>query len=71
MKIGYIIIYGTNPPIMLKEGKYLLQLIPDTRVGDHFLFKDHIVIRIYGFEGETYKLPKFLTIRILVMEYIK
>ena len=34
MKITYMLRYGIDPPRILKEGKYLLQLIPNTRAAD-------------------------------------
>ena len=34
MNITYMLIYDIDPPRMLKEGKYLLQSSPNTRVGD-------------------------------------
>ena len=40
-------------------------------MGDWFSFKDHTVIRIFGFEGKPYKFLVFLTIRILAMEYVR
>ena len=40
-------------------------------IGDWFCYKYFTVIRVYGFEGEPYKLHKFLTIRIFVLEYLR
>ena len=55
---------------MFPEGKILLQSIPNMRVGEWFLYKEYTVIRIYGFEEETYKIQFFLTLRMLAMKYV-
>ena len=71
MKRFYILIYNSTPHRMFLEGKSILQLIHDMRVGDWFLYTEYAVIRIYGFEEEPYKLLVFLTPRILAMEYVR
>ena len=68
MKFTYTIIHGFDLIIIPKEGKEWLQFTLETRVGDWFLFKDHIVIVIYGFEGQPYKFLVLLTARVLAME---
>ena len=49
----------------------MLQFIPDRRIGDWFLLKEHTIIRIYGFVHEPYILPAFLTPRIFALEFIR
>ena len=49
----------------------MMQSSPEDRVGDWFLYKDFIVLRIYGFNGESYRLPLFLTPRIFALEYMR
>ena len=45
-------------PRINEDLKFLLQN-PIELIGDWFCFKDSTVIRVYEFEGEPYKLPKF------------
>ena len=40
-------------------------------VGDWFLYEDYIVLRVYGFMEEPYKLPAFLTKIIFVLEFLR
>jgi len=56
---------------MFPECKKLLQLSPYTKVKDWYLFQYHTEIRIYGVEVQPFMLPKFLTIRIFDLEYIR
>ena len=58
-------------PRVLEEMKCMMQSSPDDRVGDWFLYKDSTVLRIYGFTGEPYKLPAFLTPRIFALEFMR
>ena len=37
---------------------------------DQFLFKHHIVIKVYGFEGKPYKFPTFMIVRLFLTEYV-
>ena len=48
-------------PRVLEEMKSMMQSSPEDRIGDWFLYKDFIVLTIYGFTGEPYRLPAFLT----------
>ena len=70
MTVVYKIIFGSTIPRINEELKFLLQN-PVEFVGDWFSYKEFRVMRIYGFEGEPYKLPRFLTIRILLLEYLR
>ena len=58
-------------PQVLKEMKSMMQSSPEDRVRDWFLYKDFTVLRIYGFTGEPYRLPAFLTPRIFALEYMR
>ena len=40
-------------------------------IGDWFLYKYFIVLRVYGFIREPYRLPAFLTPRIFALEYMR
>ena len=66
----YKLIFCTNLPRMTEEMKAYLQNSNEP-VGDWFLYKEFIVLRIYGFEDEPYKLPVFLTKRIFVLEFLR
>ena len=57
-------------PRISEDLRSLLQN-PTKLIGDWFCYKDSTIIRVYGFEGEPYKLPKFLTRRIFVLEYLR
>lgn len=37
---------------------------------DWYLYQNYIEIRVYGWEFSSYKLPKFVPIRIFALEYI-
>ena len=58
-------------PRVLEDMKCLMQSSPEDRVGDLFLHKDCTVLRIYGFTGEPYKLPAFLTPRFFALEFMR
>ena len=57
-------------PKISEDLKLLLQNTVEL-VGDWFCFKDYTVIRVYGFEGEPYKLPRFTTRRLFALEYLR
>lgn len=50
--------------------KLLLQG-PVESVGDWLCFEDYTLIRVYGFEGEPFRLPKFTTRRFFVLEFLR
>jgi len=56
-------------PRINEEIKRVLQLVKNNRVGDWYLYPDHREIRIYGCQLTPYKLPKYLPMRIFVLEY--
>ena len=58
-------------PRVLEEMKLLLQSSSEDRIGDWFLYKDFTILRVYGFTGEPYKLPIFLTPRTFALEFVR
>ena len=56
---------------MCQELQDSLDPIVEQQVGDWILYKDFIVIRIYGAEKKPYKLPKFLTPIIFGLEILR
>ena len=48
----YKVIFQDKLPIVLPEMEEVLQFNPYIRVGDWFLLKEHIIIRVYGFVHE-------------------
>ena len=66
----YKVIFSSTMPRISEDLKFLLQN-PVELIGDWFCFKDSIVIRVYGFEGGPYKIPKFLTRRLFVLEFLR
>ena len=68
MIVVYKIIFGSTMSRINADLKLLLQN-PTELIKDWFCYKDFTVIRVYGFEGEPYKLPRFLTRRIFALEY--
>lgn len=64
------LIFGISLPRMIEEMKaYMHNSIEP--VGGWFLYKYFIVLRVYGFEDEPYRLPIFLTKRIFVLEFLR
>ena len=63
--------FGEELPIILEELKNNLQLSPQTRVGDWFLFENHTMIKVYGSEYEPFLLLSCLIPRIYALEYIR
>ena len=57
--------------LRIQEDFKLLVQNPVEAVGDWFCYQDFTILRVYGFEGEPYKLPKFLTRRIFVFKFLR
>ena len=53
------------------EIKKVLQLSEKNRIGDWYLYQNHIEIRVYGSSLIPYKLPKYLPMRLFSLEYIR
>ena len=66
----YKLIFGSSMPRIGEDLKLLLQN-PMEPVGDWFCFEDYTLIRIYGFEGEPFKVPKFKTRRLFALEFLR
>jgi hypothetical protein len=71
MSKAYQIIYNQDPPRIFPECKKLLQLSPDIRVGDWYVFEHYTEIRIYGCQLAPFRLPVFMTPMIFSLEYIR
>ena len=67
----YKMLFDEDLPRVLDEMKCLMQSSPEDRVGDWFLYRDYTVLRIYGFTGQPYRLPAFLTPRIFALEFMR
>jgi hypothetical protein len=48
MSIAYIFLHGSLAPRIFPKARRILQLSPDTKIGDLFLFENHTIIRISG-----------------------
>ena len=66
----YRLIFGSTMPRIGADLKALLQS-PVELVGDWFCFADYTLIRVYGFEGEPFKLPKFASRRLFALEFLR
>jgi len=51
--------------------KKILQLSKQYRLGDWYLYKNHIEIRMYGCELCPFKLPKYVPMRLFALECFK
>lgn len=66
----YKLIFGTSLPRMIEEMKAYLQNSNEP-VGDSFLYKEFIVLRIYRFEDDPYRVPVFHIKRIFALEFLR
>lgn len=66
----YKLIFGSTMPRIGGDLNLLLQG-PVESVGDWFCFEDYTLIRVYIFEGEPLKLPKFTTRRFFALEFLR
>ena len=71
MARAYSILFNFIPPRISSKLKTTLQLRPDTRIGDWYMFENHTILRIYGFEKKKYLFPTLLTPRIYALEFIR
>ena len=62
---------GNIPPRISPEIKIVLQLSNHTKVGDWYLYQNHIEIGIYGCMPTPYKLPRYLPMRLFALEYYR
>ena len=63
----YKLIFGVPMPRIGEELKAFLQN-PWGPVGDWFCLGDYTLLRVYGFEGEPFRLPKFRGRRLFALE---
>ena len=64
-------IFGDVLPRVLEDMRVMLQYSSEDRTGDWFLHKEFIVIRVYGFTGEPYRLPAFLAPRVFALQFTR
>ena len=51
--------------------KKILQLSEQCKIRDLYLYEKHIELRIFGSKILPYKLPKYSTIRVFSLEYLR
>lgn len=66
----YYLFFKEELPRVSEEMRNKLQLSTNP-IGDWFLFRDHMIIRVYGFIGTPYILPTFMTSSLFSLEYIR
>ena len=66
----YKLSFGSTMPRIDGDLKLLLQG-PVELVGDWFCFEDYTLTKVYGFEGEPFRLPKFTTRRFFSLEFLR
>lgn len=57
------------PPRLSYDIQKILQLSKNYKIGDWYLYENHIVIRIYGCELYPYRLPRYVPMRLFALEY--
>jgi hypothetical protein len=62
---------GQPEPRINDEFQRILHLSDNTKIEDWYLYQNHTEIRVYGCELAPYKLPKYLSVRIFALEYIR
>lgn len=62
---------SSSQPRINEEMKKILQLLENSRTRDWYLYQNHTEIRVYGCQLTPYKLPKYLPMRLFVLEYIR
>ena len=67
----YKMLFDDVLPRVLEDMRIMLQSSSEDKIGDWFLRKEFIVLRVYGFTGEPYRLPSFLTPRIFALEFMR
>ena len=71
MARAYCLVFDSIPPNIFLDLRKLLQLNPNTRDEDLYMFENHTMLRIYGFEEDPYMLPTFLSPRIYALKDIR
>jgi len=62
---------GNPPPRISPEIKRVLQLSKQSKVGDWYLYQNHTETKIYGCMLAPYKLPRYLPMRLIALEYYR
>lgn len=58
-------------PRINEEIKKVLQLSNQSKTRDSYLYQNHTEIRVYGSQLVPYMLPKYLSMRLFALEYIR
>ena len=67
----YYFIYEANYPRVPQQFQNYLHPPTEDQIGDWFLFLEHTIIRVYGFEHPPYRLPTFLTPCVFSLEVLR
>ena len=70
MAVFYQLFHNSSLPRVSKDVRNKLQMINDL-VGDWFLYKYFIVIRVYGFTEAPYMFPSFIIPRLFALELLR
>jgi hypothetical protein len=62
---------GQEPPQMSATYQHKLHLHPILRVGDWFILKSYIVIRIYDCEIDPYELPMYIPPHLFALKFCR
>ena len=62
---------GRPEPQINDEVQRILHLSDNAKIGDWYLYQNHTEIRVFGCELAPYKLPKYVSVRIFALEYIR
>jgi hypothetical protein len=71
MSVAYTLFHEECYPRISPQVKSLLHESSETKLGDWYLFQEYIEIRVYGAEICPFRLPKFFTLRIFSLEFIR
>ena len=58
---------GISPPRISDDIKKILRLSKQCKVGDWYLYQNHIEIIIYGCELSPFKLPRYVPMRLFAL----
>ena len=53
------------------EVRRVLHLSENAKKGYWYLYQNHSEIRVYGCELASYKLPRYIPVRVFALEYIR
>ena len=67
----YKFLFDDVLPRVLENMRLMLQSSSEDKIGYWFLYKEFTIRRLYGFTGEPYRLPTFLTPRIFTLEFMR